>query len=388
MPTNVKRNTASMITRALVANRFSLFLFFLGLVLLSCERKIEHEPIPEVIIEADSMPKFDASSAAQIDDYFQELYAHRHFNGVALFASNDAIHTLALGYKNMESKDSLAVNDQFQLASVSKPFTSFGILLLVQKGLIQLQDPVSKYLNCTPYDNVTIEQLLTHTSGIGYYAYVTDGLWGQPECLMSNGDLLTMMECEEIPLYFEPGRAFDYCNTNYVLLADIIEEVSGKLFQQYMKEEVFEKMGMSSSEIIDAFSKNPSEYSVLGHYPNGDAKSISYLDGIVGDKGMYSSVFDLYKFYTESKKGTLLSDSLWNEAKSPRAKYSSRGFYGYGFRIQPMPQENDTLIYHNGWWRGFRTYFWMLKNNNKCAIILTNSIRGGYLSKEEIWSLF
>lgn len=377
-----------MTTPVLVGNR-SKFLLFLGLLFCaSCRNEAPVLPDQDAITVADSMPKFDSTSVQKIEDYFSELYGKRHFNGVALFAKDDAIHTLALGYKNLESKDTLDIADQFQLASVSKPFTAFATLLLVQKGLIQLDDPVSTYLKDTPYHDITIKQLLTHTSGIGYYAYVTDNLWGQPECLMSNGDLLTMMECEEIPLYFEPGRSFDYCNTNYVLLANIIEAVSGKSFQTFMKENVFEKIGMTSSEIIEAFVKNPSEYPVLGHYPNGDAKSISYLDGIVGDKGMYSNVFDLYKFYMESQKGSLLSDSLWNEAISPQAKYSSRGFYGYGFRIQPLPQENDTLIYHNGWWRGFRSYFWMSKKSNKCAIILTNSIRGGYLSKEEIWLLF
>ena len=84
--------------------------------------------------------------------------------------------------------------------------------------------------------------------------------------------------------------------------------------------------------------------------------------------------------------GQLWSSQLLDEAMSPSAKVRGGSFYGLGWRIRPI--ENDTLVFHNGWWRGFRSYFWMSKKDEKLAIILTNSIRGGYLSQDEIWSLF
>jgi CubicO group peptidase (beta-lactamase class C family) len=373
--------------------RFLSSAFTIGLLLVipSCinhETK-SHSPTAE-LIDVENVPSnlFDPNAADSLDFYFNDLYKHKHFNGVALFAEDNNVHTLNLGFRDMTMKDSLRANDQFQLASVSKPFTAFATLLLAEEGKIHLEFPVSHYLPEFSFQEVTVEQLLTHTSGIGNYTYVTDNLWDSPANYMCNSDLLTMIECEQVPTYYEPGKTFNYCNTNYVVLAMLIERVSGLPFHQYMRERVFEPIGMFDSEIIQIDKKTPLQYDVLGHYPDGKSKPPFYLDGVVGDKGMYSTVFDLYKFYMEWQARILLSDSSWNEATSEKVKYASNSFYGYGWRVKPREENEETIIYHNGWWRGFRTYFWFSREQNKCCIILTNSIRGGYLPQEKIWSMF
>ncbi len=343
---------------------------------------VDYDPAPELELQ------FNPHDATTLDSFFGDLFEARKFNGVALFAKNGVTHSLVHGFRNFKTKDSLRLDDQFQLASLSKPFTAFSILKLIDEGRLRIDDKVSDHLVCTPYSDVTIGQLLNHTSGIGYYAYVTDNLWGMPEDPMANSDLLTMMECDEIPLYFEPGRGFDYCNTNYTLLANIIEAVTYTSFKDYMEWTIFPALEMANSEIIDPFSKDANAYDVKGHYPSGDVKLPSYLDGVVGDKGMYSTIADLYAFYKTIKSQNPISDSLWAEATSPKAKTGASAFYGYGWRIKPLPEANDTLIYHNGWWRGFRTYFWMSSKEDKMCVILTNSIRGGYLPQQEIWLQF
>jgi len=98
-------------------------------------------------------------------------------------------------------------------------------------------------------------------------------------------------------------------------------------------------------------------------------------------------VFDLYKLFEELKQPTLIEKELLDEAMSIEAKTGVDSYYGLGWRIKPL-NDGDTLVYHNGWWRGFRSYFWMSKKQDKVAIILTNSIRGGYLNRQEIWNLF
>ena len=332
--------------------------------------------------------QFNPNDATALDSFFGNLFEARKFNGVAFFSKNGATHTLVNGFRNLKTKDTLQIDDQFQLASLSKPFTAFTILKLVDEGRLSLNDKVSDHLVCTPYTEVTIAQLLTHTSGIGDYAYVTDNLWGMPENPMVNADLLTMMECYEVAIYFDPGRGFDYCNTNYTLLASIVESVTNTSFKKHMELTVFPSLEMEDSEILDPFSKDATDYDVQGHYPSGDLKLPSYLDGVVGDKGVYSTVGDLYAFYNSIRTQNPISDSLWLEATTPQTKTGANAYYGYGWRIKPMPEQNDTLIYHNVWWRGFRTYFWMSSNQNKMCVILTNSIRGGYLPQKEIWLQF
>lgn len=347
------------------------------------------EPVasPEAAPAPIPNPTFDTTAAHCLNAHFDSLIQSNGFNGVALFASDGATHLIKSGHRNLQTRDTLRIDDQFQLASLSKPFTAFAVLQLVDQGKISLHAKVSDYLSDMPYADRTIHQLLCHTSGIGYYAYVTDNLWPDPALFMTNNDLRTMLACCEVPDYYRPGVQFDYCNTNYTLLADVVSEVSGKPFQQYMRRHVFEPMGMFNSQIIDAHKQSPTDFPVQGHYPSGKLKLPLYLDGVVGDKGMYSNVHDLYKFFEEWKHGNMLSDSLRELAVQPHAKSGLKQFYGYGWRLKTL-QNGEQIIYHNGWWRGFRSYFWMSADGDKCVIALTNVIRGGYLDQNRIWSCF
>lgn len=336
---------------------------------------------------AKSADSLEGQSAQHLHSFFDSLAQRGLFSGVALFARNDSLLTLTHGWRIHRGGEQLSLEDQFQLASLSKPFTAFALLTLIDSGMIGLDDPVAQYVSDFPYSEVTIRQLMSHTSGLGNYAYVTDSLWGEPDHFMCNSDLLTMMQCAEVPTYFEPGTTFDYCNTNYALIAIIVEEVSGKPFGVYMQEQVFEPIGMWSSEIMNAPRKSPDEFDVIGHYPNGKLKRPFYLDGVVGDKGMYSNVFDLYKFYLELKQGSMLTEDLLTASMTPQTNARQGAFYGLGWRIRPLA-DGDTIVFHNGWWRGFRSYFWFSMRHNKVAVILTNSIRGPYIPQQEVWSLY
>ena len=363
-----------------------LALFFL--VLGSCSNDLAPKEVPAVEMKVTpSLERFPDSTHNRIRSFFETLSDQGKFSGAALFYRDGMIDSFALGIRGSDKNDSLRVHDQFQLASLSKPFTALAILKLVSEKRISLDDSVSTFLPCTPYHNVTVKQLLTHTSGIGYYAYVTDSLWGMPEYFMQNADLMTMFECEEIPNYFEPGRQFNYCNTNYVLLADIIEAETQIPFGVYIKNEVFDRLNMKDSEILDVFNKATQEYIVRGHFASGKCMEPSYLDGVYGDKGMYSSLGDLFEFYRQMDELTIVDAKLWSEARSTQIKSGRREAYGFGWRIKQL-NDSDSLVYHNGWWRGFRSYFWTSKKHDKAVIILSNSLKGGYLKKEEVWNLF
>lgn len=388
----MNQNTGNTIRTAPVAKPHRLIWLFilLGSFSSGCDEEVALEE-QKIIIDStvtDAVIPLEDSISNDIDDYFEVLFKDSKFNGVGLFYKDGKQFAFAKGVKRFESKsDSLDIDDQFQLASLSKPFTAYAILQLIERGLVKLDDSVTTFLPCTPYNNITVRHLLTHTSGIGYYAYVTDSLWGSPENMMDNDDLITMMECKQIPNYFQPEQYFDYCNTNYTLLADIVESVTGVSFQEYMRTEVFSELDMSNSEIMDVNKLDPLAYEVHGHFPNRDSKRPSYLDGIVGDKGVYSTVDDLLTFYLAMGTDDFVDPDLWAEATKPQERYAQNLYYGYGWRIKSL-SSGDTIIYHNGWWRGFRSYFWMSKKEDKVCIILTNWIKGRYLNQEEIWLLF
>lgn len=397
MPINVQLNmepTVILVFAVSPSRNLAIFLLVLALLCLRCD---EPESQITIISEDDPVhvapltavqPVLNEKATHRIQQFFDSLYSVGRFNGVALFASNDSVFILKLGVRNYETGEQVEVDDQFQLASLSKPFTALAVLMLAEQGLIDLNAQISTYLPELPYSGVTVHHLLSHTSGIAYYAYSTDNLWPSQNDYMVNTDLYTMLECEEIPTWQPPGKGFNYCNTNYTILADLVQKVSGMPFRQFMSQNIFEPVGMDDTEILDVHCKSPQQYEVQGHFPSNDLKSMCYLDGVVGDKGMYSTVSDLYKFYKSYNKGELIGDSLYQMARSAQADAGTNSYYGLGWRLKVLEAEKDTMIYHNGWWRGFRSYYWTSKNEDKCAIILTNHIGGGYLKSEEVWHLF
>jgi CubicO group peptidase (beta-lactamase class C family) len=245
-----------------------------------------------------------------------------------------------------------------------------------------LDAEVSEYLFDFPYENVTVRSLLNHTSGLGNYMYITDSLWNQPDSFMSNDDMYELVRCEQLPIYHPPLKRFDYCNTNYALVPILIERVTNLRFETFMQQEIFDPLGMDSTR----FLLPADAQTVEGHYPNGDEKRAFYLDGILGDKSLYSSTPDLLKLYAELKQPKLWRPQILKEAMCADVPSGHGQFYGLGWRINP--NGGDTIVFHNGWWRGFRSYFWMSASEDKVAIILTNSIRGGYMPQKRLWSMF
>jgi len=359
-----------------------MWVFFMT-ILTGCND--DPKPKPETVPVEDTV-SIHVVDSDELNGYFDSLYDRGHFNGNGLFFHNDSMVVISKGRRVLGDTQELRTTDVFQLASLSKPITALGVLRLVEKGEVALDIPLVRYLFDFPDDRITLRSLLNHTSGMGNYLYVTDSLWNNPDSFMSNDDMYDMLRCEQVPKYHPPFTRFDYCNTNYAVLPVLVERVTGLTFETFMRQEVFDPIGMDSTHYLDPWTRPTDDYPVLGHYPNGDPKRPFYLDGVIGDKSLFSSVEDLFKLYQEIQDPSLWSEDLLSEAMQPSVRSGSGQFYGLGWRIRPM--EQDTLIFHNGWWRGFRSYFWMSSSEKKVAIILTNSIRGGYLEQNRIWSLF
>lgn len=306
-------------------------------------------------------------------EYFDFLTQELDFNGCMLFASHGRIvFSSCQGWGNYPDSDSLDIETKFQLASVSKQFTAMIIMQLHEQGKLNYDDPVHKYLPGFPYPEITIRHLLTHSTGLPEYLYFFEKETPLPSCIC-NDDVVDYLTNNKPPLYFPPGQQFDYCNTNYCLLASIAEAASGKNFRDYLQDNIFRPVGMHNTFLFVRGDSLPAHSCATGYHYRWEKALTVYQDGVYGDKGIYSTAGDLYRWdqalYTEKlvKAGTL------REAFSLHIRENERKFYGFGWRLFPL-HDGSKIIFHSGWWRGFSTLIVRVPPNDYTLILLSNVV--------------
>lgn len=311
----------------------------------------------------------------KIDQSFKKLQKKRRFNGTILIAEDGhIIHKGAYGYANMRTKDTLSIHSSFQLASVSKIFTATAILLLYEEGKIDLDDEVRTHIKGFPYKDMTIRNLLNHRSGMGRYMATAGKYWKTWREPMDNDDVVYQYRRYKPPIFFTPDNGFNYCNTNYVFLASLVESVSGLSFAEFCQKRIFEPLDMKNSIIYSRKTDPDIPNEAIGYKASwrGWRKAANdYIDGVVGDKGMYSSAYDLFLFDQALRKNTLLKPETLELAYTPGSPFTRRRYqnYGLGWRIDRYRQD---VPYHFGWWRGFRTCFIRDLTQDRTIIILAN----------------
>lgn len=368
-------------------------LFFLALFLVSCSSKKEHYTAKEVeswpVVKVDSIfkdldkPIYDRKTA-QLDKSFQNLKKRTTFNGTVLFAEKGRILLeKSYGVSNLRTrKGEIKVDDVFQLSSVSKMFTAEAIMILKSRQLLDYDADIKTYIPEFPYEGITTRMLMTHRSGLSRYETLADNNWPDKRKPFTNDDMIDYYVKYKPDPYFRPNNGFHYCNVNYALLASIVERVSGKRFVDFMREDVFDVIGMNDSYIYDM----PTDTMVSLYLPNcvqgyyvgrrrpRQAQN-EYLNGVKGDKIMFSNVEDMYRFKVAIDYGLLVPDSIQEEAFKPGSpKYSKRkDNYGFGWRIS---RKHPDCYYHYGWWKGYRSFFMFDKKNDRTLIVLTNTDKG------------
>jgi CubicO group peptidase (beta-lactamase class C family) len=373
--------------------RTILFAFGLALfIFTSCGRSHRH---PHIELNVDSL-FIDLGKAkvekriAIVDKAFNEMRKTQGLNGVVLYAEGGkVIYKKAFGWRNLvRPKDSLQVNDQFQLASVSKMFTAEAIMLLHSQGKLDYDDPITKYIPEFPYEGITIRHLLNHRSGLSRYETLADEQWPDRGVPLRNEDVIRLYAEHRPDPYNLPDVTFHYTNVNYVLLASIVERVSKQHFEDFMHDNIFVPLGMDHSYIyslrdVDRL-KTYVETDVQGHDILGKGARRAqedYLNGVVGDKVMFSTVDDLYKFHLALQYNTFLPDSIQQEAFVPGSPTWKRGEnYGFGWR---MNNKHPGVVFHLGWWKGYRTYFVRDLAKDRVLIMLTNTDAG--ITSESLW---
>ena len=338
----------------------SLFVL-LAAVLLSCERT----RVPKgVVVNTDSI-FFDLNKeileqrAEMADQTFKSLI----LNGVVLYAEQGRIvYEKAFGYRDLSKRnpDSLRVDDAFQLSSDSKMFTAEAIMLLQAEGKLGYDDDVKKFIPELPYEGITIRMLLNHRSGLPRYDAMADAFWPDRKKPFSNEAMIDML-AQRIPdPYGVPDAAYFYNNINYALLASVVERVSRQHFEDFLRERIFEPLGMNHSyvysmrEDLSVSLYMPTD--VQGHdlYKRGPVKTQNdYLNGVMGDKIMFSTVEDLWIFNEALDRHILLPDSLQAIAFQPGSPAWKNGEnYGFGWRLT---KEHPGAYFHYGWWKGYRS---------------------------------
>jgi CubicO group peptidase (beta-lactamase class C family) len=374
-----------------------LFLcLFLFLATTSVSKNIElikKPPIQTALTEnppflIEQYPEKDTKTVHhKMDSLLKRINKRHDFNGAVLIAKNEKIvYSNQIGIADFKEKAPLHKESIFQLASVSKQFTAAAIMLLTERDKIKLTDTVNVYFPDFPYKNVTIKNLLNHTSGLPKYFWVAEHKWNQEKAPI-NSEMMALLETSNVQRFFKPGRNFDYSNTGYFVLASIVEKVSGISFSAFLKSNIFEPLQMKNSYVYSFENDSIRKNQLNGYRLHRGWRHIkirgSVNDAIVGDKNVYTTAEDLYRWTQGLNTGRLLTkESLELMYSKGETVYGREVPYGFGFRIDTKGQKS---IYHHGKWNGFSTGLTKYLEDDLVVIVLEHtSYRGMQSLKKKI----
>jgi len=303
---------------------------------------------------------------SKIDEYIRAYEEINWFSGAILVAKdNKVIFKKAYGKADYGNNIPNTLKTKFRICSLTKPFTAMAIMQLEEKGLLSLNDTLSKYIPDYPAgDKITIYHLLTHTSGIVNHTELPGFLTDRrlKPCSVNE----TINTFKNKPLEFNPGEKFEYSNSNYILLGLIIEKVSGVPYGDFIRDNIFKPLEMHNSgfeyhgQEIENFAKGY----VLANGNITDAE-FRVMSNAHASGALYSTVEDLYRWdralYTEK----LIDKSKLNDMFKPH-----KGKYGYGWGIDEI--FNKKISAHGGEIEGFETYMTRFVDDDVCIITLSN----------------
>jgi len=368
-----------------------LTIFLLGCFATTDKRiveKAQKEEVPAGARLGSTLSKADFDRYYKVSESFYDLYLKPSgFNGAMLVAKNGQIvFEKYAGFKHLEERDSIDMNTTFHLASVSKTFTGMAICKLWEDGNLDINNEVSVYLQGFNYPGVTVKTLLNHRSGLPNYVHVMEEKGWDKKTMITNQDVLQFMITKKKDLMVgKPDRGFSYCNTNYALLALIIEKVSGKAYKDYLKESFFTPLQMDNSFVF----LPEMESTVMPSYNwRRQKEPFTYLDGVYGDKNVYSTPRDMLRWDIGLSSGKLFKPETLEAAytgysnEKPGVKN-----YGLGWRMYNYPN-NKKIIYHNGWWHGNNTVFTRLIQDSATVIILGNKYNRRIYDAKKLFTAF
>ena len=318
-------------------------------------------------------PKYKLETREIVEEFYNNRINRGNFWGQFLVAKNgQIIFEDYKGYANYQNKEQITLTTPMHVASVGKVYTGVTVLRLIQQKKIFLDQMVHTILPEFPYENISVRMLLNHRTGLPYYGHFTaqKGVWDTRKTI-TNKDVLRLLKTKNIRLDFKPDTRFKYCNTNYVVLALIVEKVTQKPFQDAMKELVLEPLKMYNTFVLDNLDNK--ENVTQSYYANNSRMRWDYMDGTYGDKNIYTTARDLLKLDMALYSNNFLNEALKNEMfRGYSYERPGQNNYGLGIRMIEPKDEGDLFTFHNGWWRGNRTSYVTLRKDTITIICFNN----------------
>ncbi|MEJ7626198.1 MAG: serine hydrolase domain-containing protein [Ferruginibacter sp.] len=333
-----------------------LFQFFVYFLLLCCTKTLFAQALSE-----------------KVDNYVEKAMIERHIPGLSLAVIHDGvtIKVKGFGLSNIENKIPVNPETIFQSGSIGKQFTATAILQLKEEGKLKLDDKISRYFAGTPatWQNITIRNLLTHTSGIPDFPEDSTGINLQNN--YTEQDLLRL--AIKLPLGFKTGEKWAYSNTGYVLLGILIHQITGKFYGEILQEKIFAPLSMETIRIInepDIIMNRSSGYELK----NGEWKNQSWVApslNTTADGSLYLTILDLIKWDAAITKEKILNHEDLQSMVTP-AKLNNDSLHPYGFAWFLDPVNGHKAFQHSGSWQGFNNYIARFPDDKLTIIVLTN----------------
>jgi len=337
------------------------------------------------------------NTVKKIDSLVTAYYTEHELSGNILVADHGrVIYQRSLGYADVGRKILNNEHHSFQIASISKVFTSVAIMQLQEKGKLKLDDPIRKYLPDFPFDQITIRGLLSHTSGLNDYHVFQAPHKADPDKIFTNDDIIPAIKNDKQGIVGKPGELWNYSNIGYSLLAMTVEKISGMSFSDYLAKFIFKPSGMAHTYISS--SLKPSEDKDLTQnydYVNYDPGRLKNVDSVADDKvghiilrGMYgnsnivSTTEDLLRFDRALYTGKLLKQATLQQAFVPEKLNSGKPdqgrwndgttvYYGLGWGTL-SDTSMGKVVYHTGGMPGTSTIFIRDISHDQTIIVLDN----------------
>lgn len=324
-----------------------------------------------------------------LEEFFLKLNQKQGFNGTVLVGQKDSVFYHAnFGWADYKRKDSITNVSTFQLASVSKQFTAVAILQLYQRGYLQLSDTLQKYFPDFPHKGITIHHLLVHRSGLPNYHYFLQQIPVEHDTAVSCQKVVDVMIEKQYPLYSNVNRRFQYSNTGYALLAAIVEKVSGLPFETYLEKEIFNPLQMTGSFVYRGKDDQKDTNATTGYLYRWREAPDNILDQVLGDKGIYCSALDLFKWDQGLYKNKIIDFDTLQLAFQPMGKpLHSKSNYGYGWRMFTWPVDSTKILYHAGWWHGYRSLLLRIESDSTTIVVLKNRSQGARVTSQQLLNI-
>lgn len=301
---------------------------------------------------------------------------------ILVYEKGEIVFQSSNGLRTIDPIDSLTLNSQFRLASVSKQFTSVAVMKLKQEGKLDYDQKVSSILNDFPHDNITIKHLLQHTSGIADYIKIISQNYvpqnSTKRDILGNNEILDIFYNSNPKLKFKPGEKYEYSNTGYLVLASIVEEVSKQHFREFLKENIFDPLNMNNTLLYSYKEGYDSDipnrvfgYSLNEEKDGYELNDYHVVNDVRGDGGIYSTINDLFKWNMALLDYKVVPKKLLDEAWRVGTLNNGEDFgYGYGWVIGDSSKPKS--VFHSGGWVGFVTYLYNEIDTKSGYVILTN----------------